>query len=161
MARTGSGFNFVTATTPTQQPVCRNNNAVALKVVARDGRFLEEVADADVVTTAKIAMKIAMNDMKCDTIVNRLRDDDDKGCASDRLKDDKDVMMKAVVQYGHALKYASGRLKDDKDVMMKAVAQYGHALKYASGLLKDDKDVARYGRALRCASNRPKDVVIA
>ena len=65
----------------------------------------------------------------------------------------KEEALPAVTQDGHALNYASERLKDDKDVVLAAVTQYGHALSYASERLKDDEDVvlaADRGRVLRC-----------
>ena len=89
--------------------------------------------------------------------------------ASERLRDDKDVVMAAVQQNGMALYFASERLRDDKDVVMAAVHQIGTALYFASDELRNDKDVVlkavqQNGMTLRYASERlrgDKDVVMA
>ena len=65
----------------------------------------------------------------------------------------KEEALPAVTRHGDALAYASERLKDDEDVVLAAVTQHGHALGYASKRLKGDKDVvlaADRGRVLRC-----------
>ena len=41
--------------------------------------------------------------------------------------------MEAVKNKGYALKYASERLKDDRDLLLEAVKNNGVALEYASG----------------------------
>ena len=61
--------------------------------------------------------------------------------ASDRLKDDKDVLLKSVSQAGWTFCYASDRLKNDKDVLLAASKVDGQALYFASKALRDDKDV--------------------
>ena len=45
----------------------------------------------------------------------------------------------AVNQSGYALEYASDRLKDNQEVVLAAVSQNGHALKFASDRFKDKK----------------------
>ena len=61
--------------------------------------------------------------------------------ASEKLKNNKDVVMAVVKKNGRALKYASEELKNDRDVVMVAVAENSNALNYASENLKDDKMV--------------------
>ena len=41
--------------------------------------------------------------------------------ASERLKDDKDIVLLAVKNSRYVLEYASQRLKDDKDIVLEAV----------------------------------------
>ncbi|HRW58162.1 MAG TPA: DUF4116 domain-containing protein [Chlamydiales bacterium] len=84
--------------------------------------------------------------------------------ASERLKDDDELVSIAIRQDGSALKYASERLRDDEETVLAAVKQDPEALKYASERLKEDKDVSlaaielnRY--ALRFVKN--KEAIIA
>jgi hypothetical protein len=46
--------------------------------------------------------------------------------------------LEAVKEYGFALEYASERFRDDKNIVLEAVKEYGKALQYASERLKDD-----------------------
>lgn len=87
-------------------------------------------------------------------------------CISDRLKEDKDVIKKAlskdgrilndiddfskcdkeliltgVSNYGTALKYVPVIFKNNREVVMAAVKERGCALKYASYMLKDDEEI--------------------
>ncbi|ELL4920853.1 DUF4116 domain-containing protein, partial [Salmonella enterica subsp. enterica serovar Kentucky] len=52
--------------------------------------------------------------------------------ASDRLKDDKFVVMEAVSHSGHALKYASERMRDNNSVVSIAMKNDSNASRYAS-----------------------------
>ena len=61
--------------------------------------------------------------------------------ASEELKNDKEVVLEAVKQNGKALLYASKELRNDKEVVLEAVRQDGEALNYASKELKNDKEV--------------------
>ena len=60
--------------------------------------------------------------------------------ASDRLKDDKEVILKAVKNDGQILYYASQKLR--AEVVLEAVKNKAIILKYASKELRNDKDVA-------------------
>ena len=54
---------------------------------------------------------------------------EDSGSSSDEEDwTDKEYVLAAVAQNGHALKYASAELKNDKEVVLAAVAQDGVAL---------------------------------
>lgn len=82
--------------------------------------------------------------------------------ASDELKNDKDVVEKAITSCGAAIKFASKELKNDKDLAIKAVQQYGLALEYLPNELKNDKDVvleavSKHGAAIKFASNELKN----
>ena len=55
---------------------------------------------------------------------------------SERLLDDRDVVMAAVQQNGLALGWASERLRDDPAVVRAAVRQNGDAVRYASERLR-------------------------
>ena len=60
---------------------------------------------------------------------------------SDKLKDDKEVVIEAIKRNGLALEFASDRLKDDKDIVIEAVKNNGFALEFASDRLKNDKEI--------------------
>ena len=82
--------------------------------------------------------------------------------ASDKLKDDKEIVLTAVTNRGYSLQYASTKLKDDKEIVLVAVTNGGFALQYASDKLKDDKEIVlaaldNKGRALEYASDKLKD----
>jgi hypothetical protein len=82
--------------------------------------------------------------------------------ASDRLKDDKDVVLAAVQKHWGSLERATERLRDDKDVVLAAVQNDGFCLEFASDSLKDDKDVVLAalqtdGFSLKFASDRLKN----
>ena len=82
--------------------------------------------------------------------------------ASDKLKDDKEIVLAAVTKNGFYLQYASNRLKDDKEIVLVAVAEDGQALRYAPDKLKDDKEivlaaVTNHGYALEYAPDKLKD----
>jgi len=86
-------------------------------------------------------------------------------CASDRLKDDRDVVLKAITNndfFGYLLKDASTRIKGDKEIVLKAVSGNGFALQYASLKLRDDYNVVLQATksnwyALKFASPRLQD----
>ena len=63
--------------------------------------------------------------------------------ASERLKDDHEIVLAAVTQNAWALAYASERLKDDRDFVLAAVTRNGWGLDYASERLKDDNILQR------------------
>ena len=50
--------------------------------------------------------------------------------------------MAAVGRYGWVIEFASDRLRDDKDVVLTAVRQSKLLIKFASKRLKDDKEIA-------------------
>lgn len=77
--------------------------------------------------------------------------------ASDRLKGDKEIVLRAVTKDGSMLKYASTELRQDFDTVLAAVKSNGVALKYGSKALQNDKEVVRVavenrGEALEFAS---------
>jgi len=45
--------------------------------------------------------------------------------ASEKLKDDKEIVLEAVKQDGLALEYASEKLKDDKEIVLEAIKKFG------------------------------------
>lgn len=61
--------------------------------------------------------------------------------ASDKLKDDKEVVKAAVGTYGKALRYASEELRNDRDIVLVAVTQDGLALEYASEWCQSQYDI--------------------
>ena len=58
--------------------------------------------------------------------------------ASEEVRGDRDIVMKAVSLVGGALHYASAELKCDYEIVLTAVQQWGSALKYASEDLRGD-----------------------
>ena len=76
---------------------------------------------------------------------------------SDEMKNDKELMLAALVHKGSFLDYASEGLKNDKEVVLAAVAQNPFSLQFASLELKNDREVvltavAQKGLALGDAS---------
>ena len=62
--------------------------------------------------------------------------------ASNRLKNDKDIVTNAIKINPDALQFASKKLQDDKEIVKKAVFNYNTvALKFASDRLKNDKEI--------------------
>ena len=58
---------------------------------------------------------------------------------------------------GQVLYYASERLRDDKEVVLSAIENKPTILKYVSFRLRDDEDVAKY--AIEHASDKTKKEV--
>lgn len=63
--------------------------------------------------------------------------------ASDRLRDNREVVMKAIAKNSTALEFASNNLRDDREVVVAAINQRDHAVKFASDRLKNDKGIAQ------------------
>jgi hypothetical protein len=61
--------------------------------------------------------------------------------ASDRIKNDREVILNAVKHNGKALCFASEQMKNDRDIVITAVQNCGFALRHASKNLRADKDV--------------------
>ena len=81
---------------------------------------------------------------------------------NEALRDDREIVLHAVIKDGLALEYASQRLRDDPNIVLPAVTQNGLSLQYASPrLLADDEivlqAVRKDGLALEYARQRPRD----
>ena len=61
---------------------------------------------------------------------------------SDKLLEDKELILEAVKQDGQILYYASEELRDDKEIVLTAVTNKGLIFKYASKRLRGDKEIA-------------------
>ncbi len=62
--------------------------------------------------------------------------------ASDKLKNDKDVIMAVIKRAGgHWLQSAPLELRNDKELVMAAAKEKGISLKHASEILQDDEEV--------------------
>ena len=61
--------------------------------------------------------------------------------ASQKLRDDKDVVLAAVTNKAIILKYASQRLRADKDIALAAVKQNKKSFSYIADELKNDEDI--------------------
>ena len=77
--------------------------------------------------------------------------------AAEELRGDREVVMKAVSQDGYALMHAAEELRGDREVVMKAVSQDGYALHHAAEELKGDQEVvmkavSQQGYALKYAT---------
>ena len=70
--------------------------------------------------------------------------------ASLRLRDDRELMIKAVTQDACVLEYATQELRADRGVVLAAVRQHGGVLKYAAEHLREDPEIlaARDARPL-------------
>ena len=60
--------------------------------------------------------------------------------ASERLRDNYDIVIKAVEQSGIALQYASYRLRNTREIVLKAIKTSGKSLKYSENF-KDDRSM--------------------
>jgi hypothetical protein len=60
--------------------------------------------------------------------------------ASADLRADREFVLAAVAQNGHALKYVSVDLRADREVVVTAVAQNGIAVGYVSAKLQADPE---------------------
>ena len=65
-----------------------------------------------------------------------------------KLQNDKDIVLAAIEKDGMALEYASDKLKGDKDVVLKAVLKRKDALDFASDELKADLALKNLKRGL-------------
>eukprot|EP00971_Amphidinium_carterae_P008325 164232-Amphidinium_carterae.1 len=61
--------------------------------------------------------------------------------ASEEHKDDRDIIMAAVLQDGHALEKASVARRNDHDIVLAAVQQNGCALRWASEACRADRRI--------------------
>jgi hypothetical protein len=57
------------------------------------------------------------------------------------FKDDKDVVMEAVVQSGSLLEYASDEMKNDKEIVKAAIRENYLAFEFASEDLRNDPEI--------------------
>ena len=56
-------------------------------------------------------------------------------------KDDRDIVLAAVQQFGEALEFAGPGLKDDREVVLAAVRERGAALMHAGEICRDNKEI--------------------
>lgn len=61
--------------------------------------------------------------------------------ASEELRGDREIILKAVRDCGLALEYASEELRGDREIVLEAVKIHGDALVFASDELKGDKQI--------------------
>ena len=78
-----------------------------------------------------------------------------------RFKNDEDVVIAAVSNYGEALEWASRTLKNEPGVVEPAIANTGRAFQHASGRLRNLREYAliavrTYGQALEFTSYKNK-----
>lgn len=78
------------------------------------------------------------------------------------VRDDKEIVLAVVSQFGHLLEYASERLRNDREVVCSALKSRAQSLRYASDELKDDEELVMLAiegaaEALICASARLKN----
>lgn len=60
---------------------------------------------------------------------------------SDQLRDDREIVLRAVTRSNSQLEFASEKLQNDKDVVFTALQHYGYyAFQYASAELRNDKE---------------------
>jgi hypothetical protein len=133
----------------------KDNEAIVLAAVSNDGYALIYASDrlrGDLNFCIKCLEVSTVNCLSCFT--GKANDIDDKKLmltlletdtnlffiASDRLKDDKDIVMAALNNAGgHSiLSLASERLRNDKDVILNAFKNDIHSVSKASVLLRSD-----------------------
>ena len=73
--------------------------------------------------------------------------------ATEEMKGDRQIVIKAVSQNGFALKHATEEMKGDREVVMTAVSKNGYALAHATEEMKGDREivmpaVSEFGHAL-------------
>jgi hypothetical protein len=65
--------------------------------------------------------------------------------ASDELKNDREIVLKAVANYhstdGLAFQNCSIGSRGDREIVLAAVSKHGHNIKYASDELKNDREI--------------------
>ena len=108
-----------------------NDPEIAKEVLKIDGSMLSKMNEEN--RDNERLVKIAVSDYLNPNVF---------GYASDRLKDDKEVLLKAAKNDGQSLYFASQSLRADKEVVLEAVKNKAIILKYASKELRNDKDVA-------------------
>ena len=84
------------------------------------------------------------------------------GYVSDRLKDNYEIIIKAISIDGRTLQNASNRLKNNYEIVKLAVSNNGSAIEFASTELKNNYEIVKlavsgYGYALKFVSNELKD----
>ena len=61
--------------------------------------------------------------------------------ASEELRNDKEIVLKAVQNRGSALQYASDELKNDREIVLEAIKFDKEAIQYASEEMKNDPEI--------------------
>ena len=61
--------------------------------------------------------------------------------ASDRLRNDKHIVLASVTKAGLSLEFVSAVLRGNKEVVLVAVEQHGDALEYTTAELRNTRDV--------------------
>ena len=82
--------------------------------------------------------------------------------ATEELRGDREIVVKAVSHFGFALQFATEELKCDRELVMAAVCQAGRALRYATEELRGDREivmtaVSQNGSALQFATKDLKE----
>lgn len=82
--------------------------------------------------------------------------------ASDRLKNDEDIVRAAISFSAYSLQYAPEKFKDNKELVLKAIVSDPSVFMFASGRLKDDYEIAEKAIVLdagmlQYASDRLRD----
>tara|TARA_R110002072_G_scaffold301723_1_gene482146 strand:- start:2350 stop:3345 length:996 start_codon:yes stop_codon:yes gene_type:complete len=83
-------------------------------------------------------------------------------CCSEELKNDWDVVLAAVKNYGLNLEYASSDLQANEEIVNEAINENGEALKFASAKLRAKKSIVlkavkNNGPAIKYASDELKN----
>lgn len=71
---------------------------------------------------------------------------------SDRLRNDRDIVLMTVKFNGLNLKYASRDLQDDYEIVLASVKNEGKALEFASSRLRSDKKIVKCAIKNDCAA---------
>ena len=81
--------------------------------------------------------------------------------ASERLRDDEEVVRYAVERRGYNIEFASDRLRNNRDIVLQAIKQNGNALEVVPSKFQDDEEIVQTaldtsGNAILYASERFK-----
>ncbi len=130
----------------------KNNPSIVTIAIKKDYRALDFISrklrDSESIISAAIT-----NKYNCSAYAIEY--------ASQRLKDNKAIVLRAVAIHGEILEHCSERLRNDKEVVLAAVNHWGCSLEYASPILRDNEEIVRAAikqdiKAIAYASDRLK-----
>ncbi|MDO4485532.1 MAG: DUF4116 domain-containing protein [Bacillota bacterium] len=110
-------------------PEIRNDKKLAELYASLHGDYIQHFSEEIRSNRDVIERCIEFNDISANAYAHATND----------LRADKSLTLKAVREIGTLLKYASDELKADRDVVMEAVKESAEAFNYASNTLKADK----------------------
>ena len=80
---------------------------------------------------------------------------------SSEQRNNKDIVLAAVNNYGESLFYASIELRNCKEVVIAAVSNNGYAIEYVGEKLKNDSEILAIVNVKKRALNKERDESIS